>query len=250
MLKPIFLAILQAATEFFPVSSSGHLVIAGSYFRSGISSPLLFIITLHLGTLLATLLYFRRKVAEVISLKDRNLLKYLIISSVFTALVAIPIHDYVEKKVSDPFSAGKALLINGMILSTLFIIRKRRERNIGSAEAILIGIAQGIAVIPGISRSGITITSAIHLGVKEKEAFEYSFLLSVPVMIGAELFEILKRGFPSGGERDIYLLGGGVSFLFSLLSLRLLESVIVKGYFKYFAFYSFFIGSVVIFYYG
>jgi len=249
ILKSFFFAFVQSATEFLPISSSGHLVIFGSFIKPNISSFLLFTISLHAGSVFAIIFYFRKRIKEFILLKNLKLLACIILSSFFTFFIAYPLHDYVEKLVSSPLKAGKAMFINGIILATLFLKKKKGDREMDFIRAIVIGIAQGIAVVPGISRSGITITSAIHLGIKENLAFEFSFLLSIPAIIGAQLFETLKAGFPPPAEREIYILGFLLSIIFSLLFLKFLESVVTKGWFKYFSIYSLFLGFVITFYY-
>jgi undecaprenyl-diphosphatase len=247
ILKSFLLAFVQSATEFLPISSSGHLVIFGSFLKPEISSFLLFTITLHCGSLLAIIFYFRKRIKELILLKNLKLLAFIILSSIFTFFIAYPLHDYVEKLVSSPSKAGKAMLINGLILATLFLKKGKEGREIDFIRAVIIGIAQGIAVVPGISRSGITITSALHLGIKENLAFEFSFLLSIPAIAGAQLLESLKTGFPQSGEKGMYLPGFIFSILFSFLFLKLMEKLVVKGWFKYFSLYSLFMGFVVTF---
>jgi len=249
ILKSFLLAFVQSATEFLPISSSGHLVIFGSFLKPKISSFLLFTITLHCGSLLAIIFYFRKRIKELILLKNLKLLAFIILSSIFTFFIAYPLHDYVEKLVSSPLKAGRAMLINGIILATLFLKKKKGEKEMNFMKSIVIGIAQGIAVVPGISRSGITITSALHLGIKENLAFEFSFLLSIPAIAGAQLLESLEAGFPQSGEKEMYLLGFIISILFSFLFLKLMEKLVIKGWFKYFSIYSLLLGFVITFYY-
>lgn len=245
ILKASLLALIQSATEFLPISSSGHLVIFGSIIKPNVSSPLLLTITLHSGSLIAIIFYFRRRIKDFFLLKDLKLLGFIILSSIFTFLIAYLLHDYVEKAVSSPLTAGRMMLINGVILATLFLKRKSGERELDILRALFIGIMQGIAVIPGISRSGLTITSALHLGIKETSAFEFSFLLSIPVIIGAQFFEVTKTGFPQASERGTYIMGFFLSIIFSFLFLKFLEKLVVKGWFKFFSFYSLFLGFVI-----
>ncbi len=249
ILKSSLLAIVQSATEFFPVSSSGHLVIFGSFIKPGVSSFLFLTITLHSGSLIAIMFYFRKRVGEIIFLKNIKLFGFIILSSIFTFLIAYPLHDYVGKKFGSPFTAGRMMLINGLILASLFFKKKKGEMEIDFIRATLIGIMQGIAVIPGISRSGITIVSALHLGIRENLSFEYSFLLSIPAIIGAQFFEIIKTGFPQSHEIEVFASGFFLSAIFSFLFLKVLEKMIVRGWFKYFSIYSLFLGFVITFYY-
>jgi len=244
ILKSFLLAFIQSATEFLPISSSGHLVIFGSFLKPEISSFLFFTITLHSGSLLAIIFYFRKRIKELILLRNLKLLAFIIVSSIFTFFIAYPLHDYVEKLVSSPSKAGRAMLINGIILGSLFL-RRDEEKEMNFLRAGIIGIAQGIAVIPGISRSGITITSALHLGIEENSAFEFSFLLSIPVIAGAQLFESLKTELPRPDEAGIYIGGFILSCVFSFLFLKVMEKFVIRGWFKYFSIYSLFLGFVV-----
>lgn len=240
------LSIVQAFTEFFPISSSGHLVVLGKILKPEVASPFFFYIFLHAGTLISVLVYFRKKIFSLISLKDRRLLLNLVIATFSTLPVAIFLESTVKSMVDNPKSVGITWILNGIILFSLFIhTGKEGNKQVRIKEAVIIGFLQGIGVIPGISRSGVTIVSALHLGVDREEAFGFSFLLFIPAVIGSLLLEggTLNAGF----ECEPYLIGFLTSFGGSLLFLWILKKFIIKGWFPYFGFYSLLAGSMVLF---
>lgn len=243
--KILFLSLIQALTEFFPISSSGHLVVFGDILKPHVSSPFFFYIFLHAGTLLSVLIYFRKKIISLIFLRDIDLLLNLIVGSFSTLPVALLLDSTVKSMINEPYYVGIAWILNGAILLSLIPRRREGNRKVELSKAIIIGFFQGIGVIPGISRSGITIVSALHLGVSREEAFEFSFLLFIPAVIGSIVFE---GGSLKGGiEYPLYALGFFTSFAGSFLFLWILKRFVVKGWFPYFGFYSLLMGSVVLF---
>jgi undecaprenyl-diphosphatase len=214
IIKSIVLGLIQGLTEFFPVSSSGHLVIFPYFFKWEAPS-IIFVVTLHLATLIALITVLYKEIWLIIKnfftgifiKKYRNdpnfkLAVYIIISTIPAALAGYIFNDYVESLFSDPVYVAFFLLITAIILVLFeYIGRKNEEKNAAKNEglkkinwliALFIGIGQAVAILPGISRSGTTISSARIFGVKREEAVRFSFLISIPVIFGSFVFEFAK----------------------------------------------------------
>lgn len=214
IIKSIVLGLIQGLTEFFPVSSSGHLVIFPYFFKWEAPS-IIFAVTLHFATLIALITVLYKNIWLIIKnffvgifikkyRKDPNfkLAVYIIISSIPAAAAGYLFNDYVESLFFSPVYAACFLLITAVILVLFeYIGRKNEEKNAARSEdlkkinwliAIFIGIGQAVAILPGISRSGITISSARIFGVKREEAVRFSFLISIPVIFGSFVFESAK----------------------------------------------------------
>jgi undecaprenyl-diphosphatase len=255
--QAIFLGVVQGLTEFLPVSSSGHLVFFQSVF--GLAEPqLAFDVMLHLGTLLAVVVYFRTDIAQILLgtwawLKERRkgegearLLLWIVVASVPTGLMGVLFKDWFESFFSMPKTVGLMLLVTGMLLWLTRIV-KRNEKTTGEMgvlDALIIGIAQGVAIIPGISRSGSTISTGLFRGLHRELAGKFSFLLSIPAILGATLLEFREIDTASGF--GVTFIGMAVSFFVGLLSLKLLMNIVKKGRLSYFSYYCWAIGILMI----
>ena len=209
LIQTILMGIIQGLSEFLPISSSAHLVFTSNFYKifKGIeivqnSNQEVFLdIMLHLGTLIAVLIYFRKEVFEIAralfigiktkdySSKDFKLGIYIILGTFLTICVAFPLSDVAEKLVFRPDIVGIILFFTGVILlSSEFFGKKITEKKeINLKSAIVMGIAQGIAALPGFSRSGLTIASGLFSGADRTNAARYSFLLSIPIILGASM---------------------------------------------------------------
>lgn len=193
LIEAIILGVLQGLTEWLPVSSSGHLVIAQRVL--GLNLPVGFYAVLHLGTLLAVLLYFRGDIFSILKAllradaksNDFRLGLYVISGTVPTVVLALIFRGYFESFFSSPQVVSFGLIITGILL--LSSKAKRGSANVDLIRSLLIGLFQGLSITPGISRSGATISVALLSGVEIKEAFRYSFILSIPAIIGANILE-------------------------------------------------------------
>ena len=239
MIDYIILAIIQGFTEILPVSSSGHLVLAGYFFNLS-PQNLQTDIVLHLATLVAILVFFSYKwvplVKDAVMLKRESLMYilYIIIATLPAAIVGLLLKRRIEMAFEDPLVAAVGLLFTGTILigGNLFSVRSRRRLNV--SIALIVGVAQAIAIVPGISRSGITVITGILLGLSFKEAFEFSFLISIPAIIGGVLLDLLDTGFAC----DPYLApASGVAILTAFLSLYLFKKVLNLKKFYIFGIY-------------
>jgi len=265
--KAIILGVLQGLTEFLPVSSSGHLVLVQHLF--GIANPELFFnVILHLGTLTAILIVFRVDIkllaVEIFCLPetlrsrgqiktafqnrpDFRLLILILMGSIPTGLVGIIFKSSFESFFASTLIVGLALLFTGLILFLTKLIKNpaREITQFGILQALAIGLAQGLAITPGISRSGITIGCALFFGLEKKLATRYSFLLSIPAILGALVIETGNLSNSVFGLFDL-----GLGFLAALLSgwlaLLLLIKMIRSGHFYYFSYYCWLIGLIIL----
>ena len=263
LIEAIFLGIVQGLTEFLPVSSSGHLVL-GQYFlgldpkRFGLS----FDVALHMGTLLAVVSFFWRDLIQlayafVRSLtRGRNLqnpdqrLAYLIIASTIpAALLGFLFEGFIEGQTRQPW----IVVFNLVLVGVLFIVAEaagrhaRRASKLGFGEAVGIGVAQAAALIPGVSRSGATITLGLFLGLRREEAAKFSFLMSVPIIAGAgalQLKDVVSTGMNSS-EAMIFGAGFVSSAVVGYLAIRFFLSYIADHSLRAFAYYRFGLAAVV-----
>ncbi len=249
---------IQGLTEFLPVSSSGHLVFFQSFLGLK-ESPLFFDVMLHVSTLLAVLLFFRKDVLKVLRggiaivkrregyQEEKLLLFWIVLACLPTGLIGLLFRDWFEMLFSKPKMVGIMFFITGV---GLWLIRwstqKGRALNeMGWRDAFLIGVAQGMAIIPGISRSGATISTALLRGLDRELSGRFSFLISVPAILGAMCLEWKKIG--SSPEWPIILIGMGAALGTGLLSLTFLMKVIRIGKISHFSYYCFGMGGLTLF---
>lgn len=248
-LDAFILGLLQGLTEFLPVSSSGHLVITEALL--GIKEPgVTFEILLHLGSLLAVLIYFHSKIIILIkALFDRTkkterlIILYLILGTVPAVIAVMFFKDFFERAFSNPLLASSMLFVTGLILLSTRIKRKEQKK-VTLKTAVLMGVGQAFAIIPGISRSGTTIATGMIAGVKPSEAAEFSFLLAIPAILGALVFkfdDLMKLDTALAGQ---YSFGLIITFFSSLFAVYAVLALIKKGKFEYFAYYCFAAGAI------
>jgi len=238
--ESIILGIVQGLTEFLPVSSSGHLVLVKEIL--GVVTPgLLFEVVLHAGTLLAILVYFFKEICKL----DKKTVSYILIGTVPAGFVGYLFSSQIENLFSSVKLVGISLIITGLI--NLFVDRiNKKKTNLTGKKSFVVGMAQAFAIIPGISRSGSTIFAGSMLGVERKEIAKFSFLLSVPAVLGANLLEIFQ--FSESLKIDLfsYTTGFLFSFISGFFAIRLVFKLLEEKKFKYFAYYCFFVGMVAI----
>ena len=182
----LLLAIVQGITEFLPLSSSGHLVLIEKF--SGITSyKLSVIVYLHIATLLAVIVYFRREIIK--TLKNKKYLGYILIAFAFTVIVTYFLKNFIFYFMENSIYLGITFLVTSGFLFITDKIDYKSYKKLNLSLAMLIGLAQGVAIIPGISRSGITVALGIFLGLSREEAFKFSFLLAIPTLISAGIYE-------------------------------------------------------------
>jgi undecaprenyl-diphosphatase len=261
LFESLILGLVQGLTEFLPVSSSGHLVIVEGIF--GIKSDdIVFEILVHLGTLLAVLVYFRKKITAIIAAvisaifnksariqnPDLKLAVYLIVGTVPAVIIGFAFKNLIIDAFDSPRWASAMLLVTALILfSTRWTFDKSKPNN--NLRSLAIGCAQALAIMPGISRSGSTISMGMWLGMNKSEAAEFSFLLSIPAIAGASILEIpqMISKFSVAGSLPVYLAGALVAAVIGYLSIAYLLTVIKKGKFFYFGLYCLLVGFLGIF---
>ncbi|OCC15849.1 Undecaprenyl-diphosphatase [Dissulfuribacter thermophilus] len=256
--QAVVLGVLQGATEFLPVSSSGHLVLT-EYFMDVNGGGLTFDVFLHLGTLLAVLVYFWRDWWKILkslrtpSLKnpDFKLLLLLIIGTIPGGIIGVLLEGWVEQQLRSPWVVVSTLILVAFVLyfadKTMNI--KKAISGLNIKDAIIIGISQGLAVVPGVSRSGITMSAGLFLGLSREEAARFSFLLSCPIILGAGLFEGIKfLGTQGASLSQEIILGFLASFISGLLVISFLLNFLKRHTFLPFVIYRILLASLVIFF--
>ncbi|MBN2477880.1 undecaprenyl-diphosphate phosphatase [Candidatus Micrarchaeota archaeon] len=249
LFQAVVLGILQGITEWLPVSSSGHLALAQHFME--LEVPVSFDILLHIGTLGAVLIYYRNKIFEIgravlrmdFQSEDGKLALFVLAGSVPTALIGFAFKDFFKSMFSDVFLVGVALILTGAVLfSTRFF---SGNKGLGWMSCLTVGAAQGIAVAPGISRSGWTISAGMMFGIEREKVADYSFILSIPALIGAMIFEGGNIVF-SGMEWTIVFAGVLSSLVAGYLSIAFLLKIIKKGHFYFFSYYCWIIGLLAV----
>lgn len=267
ILKSILLGIIQGLTEFLPISSSGHLVIFQE--RLGINeAEIFFDVTLHMGTLLAVFIFFRHEIKEMITETRDFLLDYLrgkrtlssikesphaaltamvIAGTLPTVIIGLMFKDSLEALFSEPYRAGWMLIITGFIclISKIVPARYTNKKNVGILTALAVGTAQGIAITPGISRSGSTIVCGMACGLDRELAGRFSFLLSIPAILGAMTLQLASHDL--GAIDAIPMLTGFLAAaLTGLFALKILMKMVKKGNLAWFTPYCWALGLAVI----
>jgi len=262
-LSSIILGVVQGLTEFLPISSSGHLVLFQNLL--GFHEPELLLDTsLHIGTLLAVILFFRRDIAAMAAdvrgvflpgsgpgprppLGDRlreSLLTWVVVGNIPTALIGVIFKDPLERLFGSTTVVGVMLLVTGTLLAATRLVPEGSKR-LGIFIALAIGVAQGLAIIPGISRSGATIACGALLGLDKVLAARFSFLLSIPAILGALLLQLVTKS-AGGPGLSILIVGGITAAVVGLLALKILMRLIRGGRFALFAPYCWAVGIVVL----
>jgi len=251
----ILLGLVQGLTEFLPVSSSGHLALI-QHFLPGFSQPgLLFDVVLHLGTMVAVIVVFRADLGRLFSAPfntsatgagDRRLLLLLIAGSIPTAIIGLSFKDAIAGLFANVNLIALMLMVTGTLLFLAERFRRpgRKEAKLTWSDAVVTGIAQGIAIIPGISRSGSTIATLLFKGVDGETAARFSFLLALPAVGGAALLSLKDLDALVPGELPVYLAGAAVAMLAGLFSIRFLLQIIRRQRLIYFALYCWGVGGV------
>ena len=259
ILKAFILGIIQGLTEFLPVSSSGHLVLAEHYLnfhKPGIS----FEVVLHFGSVIAVLIYFRKDIYKLLKslflisskesehLNNRNTLFYLIVATTVTAIIGLYFEDILTKTFSLLYLPSMLLFVTGIILfmSDKISTRGLKPHQLGVRKSILIGLGQAFAILPGISRSGTTIALGIFTGLERREAARFSFLLSIPAILGANILKITKIIELEKVYLLSYIVGALAAFVSGYLVISLLITIVRKQKLKYFAFYCWLVSIVTI----
>ncbi len=239
----IFLGIVQGITEFLPISSSAHLVFFQHILPGFSQTGVLFDILLHVATTVAVIIYFRK---TLLDLTFREIL-LLGIGTIPAAIAGIVFRKQLEGLFSSVFWAGITLAISGVLCIFVDKAKTIREK-ITVSDSVLIGVAQAIAIIPGISRSGSTIFTGVALGLDRKKVAQYSFLLSIPAILGASAVEVFSHGLDSQGSTGTYLVAAIVAGVTAYFSIDFLLNTLSTKRYRYFGYYAIVVGLVAAFF--
>jgi undecaprenyl-diphosphatase len=249
--KILVSAVVQGLTEFLPVSSSGHLVLIGHVL--GLDSPRVFLeVALHTGTLVSVLIYYRRRILELVvfvvrgDAPARRYVGTLLAACLPAVAVYLLLGDRIERFFDSPRLTCFLLMLTGTVLLTLRF-QPSRERPVSLLAGLLIGVAQAFAMLPGISRSGMTVTAGRRLGLNPRKAAEFSMLMAVPLLVGATGVTVLEGICRSGvamGDLTVpgLLLGGCVSAIVGYVAIAFLVRMLVSGTLWLFGLYCLLVG--------
>jgi undecaprenyl-diphosphatase len=253
--EALILGVVQGLTEFLPVSSSGHLELGRAIFHTQSGEDISFAIAVHGATVLSIILVFWSELGHLLqgalTMKWNTSTKYiskLLVSMIPVALIGIFFMDYVEKLFTGNIRlVGSMLLITACLL-TLTHLAKDKTRDITFSTAFIIGIAQAVAIIPGISRSGATISTGLLLGNKKDETTRFAFLMVILPIIGANLFDLITGEFSDKVETGLFplLIGFISAFLTGYFACKWMLNIVRKGKLIYFGIYCFIIGLTAI----
>ena len=268
-LKAFLLGLVQGVAEFLPISSSGHLAIARNLLNmEGAGDiPEFFDVLLHLGTLIAVFIAYWSDIRDMVveffrGIRDlahrttptpvppaRRLILLIIIGTL-PLFAVLPIRKAVQGLGDNMYFVGAALIFTGFLLFLCDRVRKGRktERSAGWTDALLVGVGQAVATLPGVSRSGMTITAGCFVGYERKFAVRFSFLLSIPAVLGANILS-LKDAMDAGidwSQVPVYLVGVITAAVVGYLCIRLLKMIADKGKFGFFAYYCWAVGLLTL----
>ena len=252
LINIIILAIVQGATEWLPISSSGHLVLFTELLN--FNGGLAFDVALHFGTLLAVIVYFWHDLIAILKslinldFKDENfkLIKLLIIASLPAVIIGLLFYDFFNNLYRGTEFLGIGFLITALLLFIGSFNFSFKKDNISYSDALIMGIGQAISIIPSISRSGATIVAGFMRGINEEKAARFSFLMSIPVIFGANLLVGIKEINNITFDLNL-LLGIIISFMVGLLTIHWLMKVVFKKKknLRWFALYCLIVGLIV-----
>lgn len=252
VVEAILLGIVQGLTEFLPVSSSGHIELAKALFgvEAG-EENLMFTVVVHFATAMSTVVVFRKDVAEIL----RGLFRFqnneelhFALKIVISMLPAAFIGVVFEEQINALFN-GEVLLVGAMLIITALLLlladkARNTDKPVSYPNALIIGVAQAIAILPGISRSGATISTSVLLGIDRSRAARFSFLMVVPLIFGKMAKDLLDGGssLSFSGNAGIYFAGFAAAFITGLLACKLMIALVRKAQLKVFAVYCFAVG--------
>lgn len=263
MFSAILLGIIQGISEFLPISSSGHLVLAQNYMQLlgkdsiGNSEDITLEIILHLGTLIAIVIIYRNDILQIIKesfspnkakrSQALSYISYIIVASIPIAIVGLLFKEQLESLFEKPIFASVFLLLTGAILYASKFGKEKGDGKITYKSAIIIGFSQAFAILPGVSRSGSTISTALLCGINRKEAGRFSFLIFLPAVSGVTLKMVLEL-IEEDRLQTIFTTEMAAGFVTSLvmgfITLTLLLKFIDKGNFYVFSFYCITVGAI------
>ena len=228
LLESIILGIVQGITEFLPISSSGHLAFFKQAMKVKIENPLFYDVSLHIGTIFSVLFVLRKEILDYI--KKKEMLLGIIVSFILTVPVALVFENFAERVEESLILLSFSFFVGALILFSSRFLRLNLKNHF--IKYALIGIMQGVSAIPGISRSGTTISTAFVVGFTPQEAFSFSFVLSIPTILSAISYKLMKvllgKEAFSGVEFSHLFFGILTSFVFGVISLYILRKIVIN----------------------
>lgn len=259
------MGLIQGLTEYLPVSSSGHLTIASTFFGLNGEENLTFTVAVHVATVLSTIVILWKEIAWILTGlfrwdgKLNNEQRYalsIVVSMIPVGIVGVFFKDYVEEVFgSGLFIVGCCLMVTAALLIFSYYARPRQKENISYFDAFVIGLAQAVAVLPGLSRSGSTIATGLLLGNKKEKLAQFSFLMVIPPILGEALLDILKAMKPATDAADTVVttigalplaVGFITAFISGCLACKWMINIVKKGKLIYFGIYCAIVGAVLI----
>ncbi len=245
------LGLVQGVTEFLPVSSSGHLVLVQQFMGLKDRSVVSFDVLLHLGTLAAVMAVFGADLWALLKRPWQRLTVLLLASFVPTAIIALALKDWIEELFASGKTLGIEFIISGLVLWLAIRVKAGRKGldRMTVGDGAVIGVLQGVAILPAVSRSGMTIAGALFRGLDRETAARYSFLASIPVIAAAAAFDLLKLIKAHEAAQVVsapYLVGTAVAAVSGFLAVRWMVRLIVRGALTGFVYYLLGLGALVI----
>ena len=238
------MSVIQGVAEWLPISSSGHLALMHNFF--GFQS-LSFDVFLHFASILAVLFIFRKDIIQLLNLRKKENLNYIffiLLGIIPAGLVGVLFKDQIESFFSSLFYLGIFFIVSGILIySTKFA--QVKSKKIGLFDSLFIGVFQAVAILPGISRSGATISGGIFRGIKKEEAVKFSFFMAIPIVLGAAVIE-LKDLVATNLDYSLLIVSFIITFLVSLFTIKLLLKIIKTDKFYLFGVYNFVLGILVV----
>ncbi len=259
LIEALILAVVQGLTEFLPVSSSGHLTIFQNLSESFEEPGLTYDILLHMGTLIAVGIYFKEEIINIcrglvtgedsrqnITESPRKVALWIALACIPTALIGFAGKKYVISASESIKWVGFFLICTGIVLFFTGFVRSEGRRFLRWYHPLIIGIAQGLAVLPGISRSGLTISVALFLGIERSYSARFSFLISIPAIFGANLLEINEFIRLSSESLLVYLTGMTVAAVVGIGAIHLVMKAVEELKFNLFSYYCLILGGCIL----
>ena len=259
LFKAFILGLVEGATEFLPISSTGHLIIVGDLLNFNDAKGKIFEIVIQLGAILAVCFEFRKRLFNTLThmrndASAQNFVQNLIIAFMPAALLGLVFHDFIKTYLFSPITVAIALIVGGFAI--LYIEKYTSHSSTHQIEAITtkqalkIGLAQSLALVPGVSRAGATILGGMVFGLTRQTATEFSFFLAIPIMFAATGFDLFKSwSLLNATDLPMFIVGFITAFLSALLVIKVLIRFVANHDFVGFAWYRIIFGSIVLFNY-
>ena len=254
-IQAIILGLVQGLTEFLPVSSSGHLQLAGALLGTDLEadSNLTFSLTLHAATVLSTIVVLWREVWRLVRgvfstryNEEQAYVLKIVLSMIPVGVVGLLLMEHIEEAFSSTLVVGIMLLVTAVLLTFAYYAKPRKREEISYRDAFIIGLAQAAATLPGLSRSGTTIATGLLLGNRKESVAQFSFLMVLPPILGNTLLDILKGDFGGGVEVVPLMAGFVTAFVTGCLACKFMLEIVKRGKLIWFAAYCAVVGAIAI----